>query len=134
MLHDVAAANDNLHTDKLSLALLLDEQSHTAMVSQAALQIAQENLFLLPVPVMGLDPSGLVVLRNEAFYALALPLDACMDLAAQLPAPTGEQPFTLAYQDPAGACWHIVARHLISAGQHRGTVLAFIRAELLHAP
>jgi EAL domain-containing protein (putative c-di-GMP-specific phosphodiesterase class I)/CheY-like chemotaxis protein len=133
MLQDIAAVNENLLKDKQSLALLLGEQSHTAMVSQAALQMTQENLFLLPVPVLGLDPSGLVVLRNEAFYALALSPDACMNLAALVATPTSGQPFTLAYQDPTGARWHIVARHLISAGQHRGTVLAFIRAELLHA-
>jgi EAL domain-containing protein (putative c-di-GMP-specific phosphodiesterase class I)/FixJ family two-component response regulator len=132
-LQDIAAANDTLHKDKQSLALLLDAQSHTAMVSQAALQIAQENLYQLPLPVIGMDPSGLVVLRNEAFYALALPPDACLELVAQFPVPCNEQPFTLAYQDPAGAGWRILARHLVNAGQHRGTVLAFIAEEPPHA-
>ncbi len=133
MLQDIAAANENLHKDKQSLALLLDEQSHTAMVSQAALQIAQETLFLLPVPVVGLDPSGLVVLRNEAFYALTMGLEACMELQVQFPAPHSAEPFTLAYREAGGADWRIVGRHLLSAGQHRGTVLAFIPLELLHA-
>lgn len=133
LARDIAAANDSLHKDKDALALLLDEQSHTAMVSQAALQIAQENLNLLPLPVLGLDPSGLVVLRNEAFHALGLAPLACMDLVERLPMPPGDQPFSLDYRDAAGLPWHIVARHLVRAGQHRGTVLAFIRPELLHA-
>ena len=132
MVHDIALANDNLHKDNQSLAVLLGEQSHTAMISQVALQIAQENLNQLPVPVMGLDPTGLVVLRNEAFGRLAIPLEACMDLAERFPAPQSRAPFTLAYTDPSGICWCIVARHLINEGQHRGTVLAFISNELLH--
>jgi EAL domain-containing protein (putative c-di-GMP-specific phosphodiesterase class I)/CheY-like chemotaxis protein len=131
-LQDFATANVSLHKDKHSLALLLDEQSHTAMVSQVALQLAQENLNQLPVPVIGLDPSGLVVLRNEAFYALGIAPDACMELAEQFAAPSSSAPFTLAFRDPGGTPWHIVARHLLNQGQHRGTVLAFIRQDLLH--
>jgi EAL domain-containing protein (putative c-di-GMP-specific phosphodiesterase class I)/CheY-like chemotaxis protein len=131
-LQEFAAANDSLNRDKHSLSLLLDEQSHAAMVSQVALQLAQENLHQLPVPVIGLDPSGLVVLRNEAFYALGIAPDACMALAAQLSAPSSSAPFTLAFCAPGGTHWQIVARHLLYQGQHRGTVLAFFPQDLLH--
>ncbi len=124
MLSDIAQANDHLNKDNQSLAVQLDAQSHTAMISQAALYIAQENLNQLPVPVMGLDPSGLVVLRNEA--ALSIPQQACLDLAAQFPPALHSQPFHLEYQEPGGRRWQVMARHLLSEHQHRGTVLAFI--------
>jgi YesN/AraC family two-component response regulator len=126
MLSDIAIANDHLHKDNQSLAVMLDKQSHTAKISQAALYIAQENLNKLPVPVMGLDPSGLVVLRNEACCELSIPLESCLALVDQFPQAQHGDPFHLDYQEPSGRRWHIVARHLLTDQQHRGTVLAFI--------
>jgi EAL domain-containing protein (putative c-di-GMP-specific phosphodiesterase class I)/FixJ family two-component response regulator len=122
----ISTANEHLHKDNQSLTAMLGEQSHTAMISQAALNIAQENLNKLPVPVMGIDPSGLVVLRNEAFCSLSITPEACLDLVDQFPPVQNCAPFHLVYSELNGKRWNIIARHLLIGEQHRGTVLAFI--------
>jgi len=126
---EIAAANVRLQESNQSLSLKLAEQSQTAMISQAALFIAQENLAKLPVPVMGLDSSGTVVLRNEAIGGVSLPAQAVTSLIEQFPDNQNQDPFQLFYREPEGANWRIVARHLTLEEQHQGTVLAFIKAE-----
>jgi FixJ family two-component response regulator len=122
----IATDNEHLHKDNQSLTAMLGEQSHTAMISQAALNLSQENLNMLPVPVMGLDPSGFVVLRNEAFFSLSIPPEACTDLIDKFPQVQNCDPFQLVCFDSNGKRWNVIARHLLLGKQHRGTVLAFI--------
>jgi hypothetical protein len=54
-------------------------------VGQTALTVAQQTLHLLPIPVVGLEPGGMVVLRNEAFGKLGVDEDSLSALAQQLP-------------------------------------------------
>jgi EAL domain-containing protein (putative c-di-GMP-specific phosphodiesterase class I)/FixJ family two-component response regulator len=130
MVDDIALANENLQKDNQSLSVMLGEQSHTSVLSQVALQIAQENLNKLPIPVMGIDPSGLVVFRNEAFSRLSVTPEVSLDLLSQFPLVQNCEPFHFPYQEPSGAHWRVVARHLLRDEQHRGTVLAFINDEM----
>jgi len=132
LVKNISVANRDLHQSNQSLVMMLDEQSHSAMISQAALQIAQENLYLLPVPVLGLDPDGLAVLGNEAYAKLALAFEDCAALAALVPPWPRNNSFSFAYTDQKGNCWRMLGRHLTSTARHRGTVLAFMNQEVLH--
>jgi FixJ family two-component response regulator len=126
---EIAAANVRLQESNQSLSLMLAEQSQSTLKSQTALLLAQENLDKLPVPVMGLDTSGRVVLRNEAIGAVSLTAQAVSSLIDQFPANQDRDPFQLFYRESEGTCWRIVARHLTLEEQHLGTVLAFIEVE-----
>ena len=132
LVNDIAVANRDLNESNQSLVMMLDEQSHSTMISQAALHIAQENLYLLPVPVLGLDPDGMAVLGNEAYAKLALPMEDCAALAAMVPPWPRAHSFSFSYTDKKGNVWRILGRHLPSTNRHRGTVLAFLNQEVPH--
>jgi diguanylate cyclase (GGDEF)-like protein len=128
-LTEIAQANAHLQESNQTLSVKLDEQAQTAVISQAALNIFQETLNKLPLPVLGFDTAGLVVLRNEACILLSISEEVCSELAGQFPSHLYSDSFELEYKDAGGKHWKIVARHLMSGQGHRGTVLAFISNE-----
>jgi diguanylate cyclase (GGDEF)-like protein len=133
LVNDIAVANTDLNRSNQSLASLLDEQSHSAMIGHAALAMAQETLHLLPAPVLGLDPQGMVVLRNESFFELHLAQDAYATLAAGCPPWQHTASFFLEITDQEQQHWNIAGRHLVTGNQHRGTVFVFLQQACHHA-
>ena len=133
MASDIAAANTDLSRSNKSLSTMLDEQSHRSMIGHAALAMAQETLHLLPAPVLCLDPQGMVVLRNESFFKLHMPMDAYATLASRCPPWQDTEPFFLEIADQDAQCWRIAGRNLVTGHQHRGTVFVFLNQEPSHA-
>ena len=129
---DFASDNDKLHKNNQSLSVMLDEQSHRTRISHAALYIAQQNLHMLAVPVLGMDPHGLLVLSNEAFGAQGIRADECLALAVQFPPWPHSTPFSLVFNETGGRSWRVLGRHLSHDQQHRGTVLAFLDRGMFH--
>jgi diguanylate cyclase (GGDEF)-like protein len=131
-VNNIAVANNDLSRSNKSLETLLDEQSHFSKIGYAALAMAQETLHQLPTPILGLDPLGMVVLRNEAFFKLYMSMDTCATLASRCPPWQDISPFILEITDQDGRSWHITGRNLVAGNQHRGTVFVFTRKELHH--
>ncbi len=133
LVNDIAVANTDLNRSNKSLATMLDEQSHRSMIGHAALAMVQETLHLLPAPVVGLDPQGMVVLRNESFFKLHLSMDACSTLASHCPPWQDTESFFLEMTDQDNQRWNIAGRNLVTGNQHRGTVFVFLNRLCHHA-
>lgn len=130
---EVAQINTDLNRSNTALAALLAEQSRRSLVGQAALSTAQQTLHLLPVPVLGLDPSGMVVLRNAAFSQLGMQEDMGMDCAKHLPPWPATEACSFDYVDAIGRHWHAVGRNISNGGQRSGMVFVFFPKGTLNA-
>ncbi|MBC7917252.1 MAG: EAL domain-containing protein [Rhodoferax sp.] len=122
---EIASKNEDLNHSNAALASLLDEQSRRSQVGQMALSVAQETLHMLPIPLLCLDPTGMIVLRNEAFSRLGIYEDIGSAIEERLPSWPSTEPFTFEYVDSSGRHWKMVGRHLSSGGHHSGMVFAF---------
>lgn len=126
LTREIGLMNEDLNRSNKALAVLLDEQARRSMVGQTALSVAQQTLHLLPIPVLGLDPSGMVVLRNEAFVEIGMEEDAIASFAETLPSwPSTEVSYS-EYVDSSGRQWTLAGRNLSSGGQYSGMVFAFV--------
>lgn len=134
LLSEVVASKDHLERDNQLLTMRLNEQAHSTLIGRTALNIAQDNLTQLPVPVLAFDPAGLLVLRNDAFKEQEIDLASCLSFVHQFPPPNMRDIFKLTYKASDRVCWQISARHLHSGKQHRGTVLVFISVERIFGP
>ncbi|WP_342620480.1 EAL domain-containing protein [Rhodoferax sp. GW822-FHT02A01] len=123
---EVASKNQELLFKNQTLARLLDEQSHQSVVGLAALSASQETLHWIPVPIVGVDSEGLIVLRNAAFAELNFQSDIASLLLPKLPAWPNGSAHQFELIDANGAGWRVVGRHLVTQKQHRGTVFAFL--------
>lgn len=128
LTREIAEVNEDLNRLNKALALLLDEQSRTAQLGQAALSASQQTLHLLPMPVLGLDPDGTPVLRNEAFAQLKMEDEAVHHLMQVLPAWPATEVVCAMHLDDAGRQWRVTGRNLWNAGQHSGAVFVFVPA------
>jgi diguanylate cyclase (GGDEF)-like protein len=126
LTREIASMNEDLNRSNKALGVLLDEQSRRSLVGQTALTVAQQTLHLLPVPVVGLEPSGMVVFRNEAFAQLGVDEDSISALAQQLQPWPSTEVSHLDFVDSAGRYWNLVGRNLPSSGQNSGMVLALV--------
>jgi diguanylate cyclase (GGDEF)-like protein len=125
LTREIGSMNEDLNRSNKALAVLLDEQARRSLVGQTALSVAQQTLHLLPSPVLGLDPSGMIVLRNEAFVQLGIEEDAIASFAQTLPSwPSTEVSYSK-FVDSAGRLWTLAGRNLSSGGQYSGMVFAF---------
>jgi len=125
---EIVAANDLLLQDNQSLAQTLGEQSHANHMSRTALLIAQETMDKLPIPVLCIDPNGLLVSRNEAFFERSISIASCRAQLAQFPPAQRENVFQFYCQDADQKKWRAMCRHLYKGQEHRGTILAFVAA------
>lgn len=129
LTREIGLMNEDLNRSNKALAVLLEEQARRSLVGQTALSVAQQTLHLLPIPVLGLDPSGMIVLRNEAFVQLGIEEDAISSFAETLPSwPSTEVSYS-EHSDSAGRRWTLAGRNLSSGGQYSGMVFAFVTRE-----
>lgn len=127
LTREIGLMNEDLNRSNKALAVLLDEQARRSLVGQTALSVAQQTLHLLPIPVLGLDPSGMIVLRNEAFVGLGIDEDTISSLVGRLPSwPSTEVSYS-DHVDAAGRQWSLAGRNLASSGHHSGMVFVFFR-------
>ena len=126
LTQEIGLMNEDLNRSNKALALLLDEQSRKSLIGQAALSGTQQTLHLLPIPVVGLDPSGMIVLRNEAFARLAVDEDIFAGFAEKLPAWPSTEVCYSEHVDLGGQHWTLAGRNLSSGGHYSGMVFAFI--------
>jgi YesN/AraC family two-component response regulator len=129
LTREIASMNEDLNRSNKALEVLLAEQSRRSLVGQTALTVAQQTLHLLPIPVVGLEPGGMVVLRNEAFGKLGVDEDSLSALAQQLPPWPSTEVGDVDYVDPAGRNWRLVGRNVSNGGQSSGVVFAFLLRE-----
>lgn len=66
LAHQVQVANTELTRVNTRLQEVLETQSRRLALDQALIEVAHEAMRVLPVPVLGVDCDGLVVLANEA--------------------------------------------------------------------
>lgn len=132
LTREIAQMNEDLNRSNKALAALLDEQARRSLVGHAALTVAQQTLHLLPVPVLGLDPSGMVVLRNEAFVQLGLQEDISAGCAAHLPPWPAAEASAFDYVDSTGRHWHSFGRNLSCGGENAGMVFALFPKGVTH--
>ena len=127
LTREIGSMNEDLNRSNKALESLLGEQSRKSLMGQAALSTAQQTLHLLPIPVVGLDCEGMVVLRNEAFAELGLDEDIVPMLSAKL---SQLPPSGVVYFDELelrGRRWTVAGRRLPGGVQTAGVVFAFIQ-------
>lgn len=66
LAHDLKEANEALARVNTQLQGLLADQQRRLRMEEAALGIAQEALAVAPLPLIGIDPSGMIALANGA--------------------------------------------------------------------
>lgn len=126
LTHEIGLMNEDLNRSNQALALLLDEQARRSQVGQTALSMVQQTLHLLPLPVLGLDPSGMIVLRNEASVQLSIEESTVSSIAEKLPSWPSIEVSYMEYAGPDGRHWIVVGRNLTIGGRHSGMVFAFV--------
>ena len=126
LTREIGSMNEDLNRSNKALAVLLEEQSRRSLVGQAALSVAQQTLHLLPIPVVCLDPSGMIVLRNDAFAQLGMDEDSVLSFVEKLPPWPSTEVCHSEYVDAAGRHWVLAGRNLSSSAQHSGMVFAFV--------
>jgi EAL domain-containing protein (putative c-di-GMP-specific phosphodiesterase class I) len=132
LTREIESMNVDLQRSNESLAQLLHEQTHHSRFSLTALLAAQETLHLVPVPVVGLDPSGQMVFANEAFDALDCAEESCHGLVQHLPPFPSSIVQSFLYTDASGQRWRVNGRHLANGNNHRGMVFAFLPTGAIH--
>lgn len=127
---ELRTANAELIRLNVQLQQALDTQRHRTELSEAALGAAQEIVNCVPLPILGVDPDGLLVFANAtaarsfarhallgAFVAEALPSPAA-DLVAQ-----GHGEATLRIDDER---FRVSCHAVDSIMQQRGYLLIFM--------
>jgi EAL domain-containing protein (putative c-di-GMP-specific phosphodiesterase class I)/FixJ family two-component response regulator len=132
LTHEIESMNIDLHRSNAALAKLLQEQTHKSQFSLAALMAAQETLHFLPVPVVGIDPEGQTVFRNEAFEALGISANVCGGFAQSLPPFPSMEVHSFLHSDASGHSWRLMGRHLANERGYRGVVFVFFPAGDVH--
>ncbi|MBS0346965.1 MAG: EAL domain-containing protein [Proteobacteria bacterium] len=130
LANELQHANQELARINARLEALLVAQQHRLGVDEAALTLAQEALAVMPQPLLGIDPEGMIAFANQAaegLFAAHAPLqglNADEVLPAQLTtlASAGEGHCEARCGD---AHFHVEARALGGHGPHRGTLLSF---------
>lgn len=126
LTREIGLMNEDLNRSNKALAVLLEEQARRSLVGQTALSAAQQTLHHLPIPVVGLDPSGMIVLRNDAFVELGMEEDVISSFAETLPSWPSTVVSYSDHVDSAGRRWTLAGRNLSSSGQYSGMVFAFV--------
>ena len=130
---ELQRANRELERINTQLKQLLTERERQLGMEEAALRLAHSALAVLPVPLLGIDPGGMIALANgaaEALFARQAPLIG-LDATEVLPpeaAPLLNAGSQSADLECAGHRFRIEARPL--DGEHgdgglRGTLLSF---------
>ena len=130
---ELADANSELERINTRLKQLLTERERQLGMEEAALRLAHSALAVLPVPLLGIDPGGMIALANgaaETLFARHAPLIG-LDATEVLPpeaAPLLNAGSQSADIECAGHRFRIEARPL--DGEHgdgglRGTLLSF---------
>lgn len=128
---ELQIANRELAKTNLQLQALVQEKQHHLDRSETALDVLQEVLNQLPLPLLGVDDSGLVMAVNVEAEPLFGPLGGLLCYQAEdiLP-PTvlealhnaGGPPQTL---ELGGQTWQVLCRSIGQHSQARGKLLFF---------
>lgn len=123
-------ANQELARINARLEGLLADQQHRLGVDEAALTLAQEALAAMPLPLLGIDPDGMIAFANRAAENLFANHTPLMGLNADEVLPP---PLAALVGAGQGHCdtlcgsehFHVEARALGGNGHPRGTLLSF---------
>lgn len=130
--HKLQAANNSLKEANLRLQRMIDDKEREVRVGESQLQILQEVLQTIPLPMIGFDTDDLVVFSNLRVNAL----DGCENVAIGthaedcLPLPLlkvlrGEDCEN--FEWPSGhRIWYVSSRSLDEFGDYRGKLIMFM--------
>ncbi|GAA5160333.1 ATP-binding response regulator [Viridibacterium curvum] len=126
---------EQLRAANQRMTALLDERQEALLLDEVSLQFAHELLADLPLPVLGVDGDGLVVVANDAMESLLeLPMVG-MDAMAVLPselsgllAPGIER--AEAMFERGGCRYRVLSAYLRHGREPRGRLLAFFAKEV----
>jgi EAL domain-containing protein (putative c-di-GMP-specific phosphodiesterase class I)/FixJ family two-component response regulator len=130
LTNELQHANQELARINARLENLLAAQQHRLGVDEAALTLAQEALAVMPLPLLGIDPDGMIAFANQAAEHLFADLAPLMGMSADevLPPPLAALSGSVKGHCEAlfdGVHFCVEARPLGSNGPHRGTLLSF---------
>jgi PAS domain S-box-containing protein/diguanylate cyclase (GGDEF)-like protein len=131
-------ANEQLSSANEDLRKLLDEKLQTVAHDEILLNIAQESMQYIPLPVLGIDDNGLVAFANsraESVLGNGLPLLGSYVDEALPHALTGYLAATAIGQpgrvDVGGQCFEVVCHLLGRASRSRGRLVVMVPRETL---
>lgn len=130
LTNELQHANQELARINARLEGLLAAQQHRLGVDEAALTLAQEALAVMPLPLLGIAPDGMIAFANQAAESLFAGQAPLMGLNADEVLPP---PLAALASSGRGDCdslvggvqFRIEAHPLGGNGRHRGTLLCF---------
>jgi len=125
LTREIELMNNELNQSNRDLAVLLKEQAHRSKVGQTALSMVQQTLHNLPIPVVGLEPTGMIVLRNEAYMQSGITEDKLSLAVDSLPPWPSTDTGHSEVIEPDGRRWIVIGRNLALGVHHSGMVFAY---------